>query len=293
MPQPSRRIPDPGFAGDTGGADPTLAAALEAVAADPGRAPEVLAALHGARVLAAVGAVATETAPGAGGLAADKEADIALALLDDGAGRRALPVFSSVATLARWDPRARPVPVEGPRAAAVALAEGAQDLVVDLAGPVPVVLGEREVRALLRPVPTVPAYADEELAGRCARCSATNRPSGRLDRPVRRGRRPAQRWPWRPTRTRPSSPTPSRARLAALARASVLGLDLAVVPAGWAPPPGHRELVTERPPSMIVGFSLPRSLAGSLIRDPPVSALTGEPGAQAEVLLPPARPLHH
>jgi hypothetical protein len=245
-PQPSRRIPDPGFAGDTGGADPALADALEAVAADPGRAPEVLAALHGARVLAAVGAVATETAPGAGGHLADKEADIALALLDDGAGRRALPVFSSVATLARWDPRARPVPVDGPRAAAVAQAEGAQDLVVDLAGPVRVVLGEREVRALLRPLPTVPAYADEELA-RALRTVLGHEPGlsaawigpcpgtdGRLSVAVAVEQDPA------------AVAHAVAGRLAALARTTVLGLDLAVVPAGWTPPPGHRELATEQ-----------------------------------------------
>jgi hypothetical protein len=242
VPQPSRPIPDPGFAGDTGGVDAALAAALEAAAADPGRRPEVLAALHGARVLAAVAAVATETAPAAGGLVTDKAAEIALALLDDGAGRRALPVFSSVATLARWDPQARPVPVEGPRAAAVAQAEGAQDLVLDVAGPAPVVLGEREVRALLRPGPTVPAYVDEELArvlgavlghepgltaawiGPCRGVDA------RLSLVVAAGQDPA------------AAARAVAGRLGALARTSVLGLDLAVVPAGWSPPPGHRRL---------------------------------------------------
>jgi hypothetical protein len=241
--QPTRRIPDPGFAGDTGGADPTLAAALEAVAGDPGRTPEVLAALHGARVLAAVAAVATATGPGAGGHTSDKEADIALTLLDDRSGRRALPVFSSLATLARWDPRARPVPVEGPRAAAVAQAEGAHDLVVDLAGPVRVVLGEREVRALLRPVPTVPAYVDEELA-RALRAVLGHEPAvsaawigpgagvdARLSLAVAADGDPA------------AVARSVAGRLAALARGSVLGLDLAAVPAGWAPPPGHRDLL--------------------------------------------------
>ena len=246
MPQPSRRVPDPGFAGDTGGADPALATALEAVAADPGRQPEVLAVLHGARVLAAVAAVATETATGAAGLAVDKEADIALALLDH-AGRRALPVFSSVATLARWDPRARPVPVEGPRAAAVTLAEGAQDLVLDLTGPVSVVLGEREVRALLRPSATVPAYVDEELAGALravlghepALTAAWIGPSAGVDARVSLAVAVAA------DRDPAAVAQAVAGRLAALARTSVLGLDLAVVPAGWAPPPGHRDLLTE------------------------------------------------
>ena len=233
MSEAPRTVPDPGFAGDTGGADPALAAALEAVAADAGRQPEVLAALHAARVLAAVTAT---SAPG-------KDADVVLALLDDGAGARALPVFSSLDTLARWDPKARPVPVEGPRAAAVAVAEGAADLVLDLAGPVAVTLGERELRALLRPAATVPAYADDALAAalrevvghepgvqgawlgpspgvdaRLTLAVAADRDTGAVARSV-------------------------ADRLGALARASVLGLDLAVLPPGRPPPAGHRELL--------------------------------------------------
>ena len=163
-PAAGRRIPDPGFAGDTGEADPALAAALRAVAADAGRQPEVLTALHAARVFAAVAAVTDETGTTAAGLTVDKTAAIALVVLQDAAGRRALPVFSSLGALAAWDPAARPVPVEGPRAAGVALADGAEDLLLDPAGPRPVTLGEREVRALLRPAPTVPAYGDDGLA---------------------------------------------------------------------------------------------------------------------------------
>ena len=124
----------------------------------------MLTALHGARVFAAVAAVAEDTATTAAGLRVDKTADIALVVLQDPTGRRALPVFSSLATLRVWDVVARPVPVEGPRAAGVALAEGAGDLLLDPAGPQPVTFGEREVRALLRAAPTVPAYDDETLA---------------------------------------------------------------------------------------------------------------------------------
>ena len=124
----------------------------------------MLTALHGARVFAAVAAVAEDTATTAAGLRVDKTADIALVVLQDPTGRRALPVFSSLATLRVWDVGARPVPVEGPRAAGVALAEGAGDLLLDPAGPQPVTFGEREVRALLRAAPTVPAYDDETLA---------------------------------------------------------------------------------------------------------------------------------
>lgn len=158
-----KRIPDPGFSGDEGAPDPALAAAQRAYADDPARLPEVLAALHRARVLAPVVAVLGESGTTATGLRVDKTADIALPLLDAD-GDRAVPVFSGLEALARWDPAARPVPVEGPRAAAVALAEGAEALVLDVAGPHPVALGRAEVRALLDGRGTFPAYADEALA---------------------------------------------------------------------------------------------------------------------------------
>jgi len=160
----SKRIPDPEFAGDDGSPDPRLTAALQAHAGDRGRLPEVLAALHHARVLAPVVAVLGETGTSESGHRIDKSSDIALPLLLDADGRRAVPVFSSLATMARWDPTARPVPVAGPRAAAVALSEGAEGVVVDVAGPRPATLGGPEVRALSEGRAPLPAYDDEALA---------------------------------------------------------------------------------------------------------------------------------
>lgn len=161
--EPGRRIPDPGFAGDTGAPDPALAAALAAAGSDDGRLPEVLAALHGARVLAPVVAVLAESAVTGSGLVVDKRADIAVPLLVSADGARAVPVFTGLEALARWDPAARPVPVTGPRAAEVALAEAAEALLVDLAGPHPATLGAAELHALATGRGLVPAYADEAL----------------------------------------------------------------------------------------------------------------------------------
>jgi hypothetical protein len=165
---PDKRIPDPGFADDDGSADPQLAAALRAHAEDGGRLPEVLAALHRARVLAPVVALLGETGTSEAGLPVDKTSDIALPLLVDTEGRRAVPVFSCLDAMARWDPSARPVPVLGPRAAAVALAEGAEGLVVDVAGPAAATLGGPEVRALAERRAPLPAYDDDALAGAVA-----------------------------------------------------------------------------------------------------------------------------
>jgi hypothetical protein len=132
-----RSIPDPGFAGDDGSASPAVAAALRDVA---GGAPlhAAVAALCEARVLVPVVAVAGETEHDESGLGRDKTSDMAAVLLTGRDGRRALLAFTGLAALHAWDPEARPVPVATSDAAAAAIAEGAEALVVDVAGPVQV-----------------------------------------------------------------------------------------------------------------------------------------------------------
>jgi hypothetical protein len=241
-----KRIPDPGFAGDDGAADPRLTAAQHAHAGDPARLPEVLAALHATRVLAPVVAVLAEAGTSAGGLTVDKSSDIALPLLLDAEGHRAMPVFTGLEALARWDRTARPVPVEGPRAAAVAVAEKAEALVLDVAGPFPVTLGPAEVRALAEGRGTVPAYADEELAGAVTRALAREpavtrcwvAPGAGVDARVTVAVGPGAR------------PEDVGGRVASalheLAGRGVRGLDVAVQPS-TAPEPSGRLLYTAPP----------------------------------------------
>lgn len=131
----SRRIPDPGFAGDEGTGDPALRAALTAYAADPGRQADVLLALQGARLLVPVVAVLGETEVDASGLTHDKTSDMATALLTGRDGRQALLAFTALETLAAWRADARPVPVTVALAARSAIQEGAAALVIDVAGP--------------------------------------------------------------------------------------------------------------------------------------------------------------
>jgi SseB protein N-terminal domain len=130
-----RPIPDPGFAGDDGSADPALRAALDAYAADPGRVLDVFAALRTSRLLVPVVAVLGDVEVDGAGLAHDKTSDMATALLTGRDGRRGLLAFTSLETLAAWRPDARPVPVTASTAARSAVQEGAAALVVDVAGP--------------------------------------------------------------------------------------------------------------------------------------------------------------
>jgi hypothetical protein len=120
---------------DDGGCDPAVAQVL----ADAGLAPEVrtdrlVSALAPGRVMVAVVAVLAEGEQTAHGRS-DKQADMALVTLTSPDGRRALPVFSSVQALARWDETARPVAVATRRAAVSAIGEGCTLLVLDPSGP--------------------------------------------------------------------------------------------------------------------------------------------------------------
>jgi hypothetical protein len=131
----ARRIPDPGFAGDDGAADPALRSALASYAVDPARQIDVLLALQAARVLVPVVAVLGEVEVDATGLAHDKTSDMATALLTGRDGRQALLAFTGLDSLAAWRDDARPVPVAAALAARSALQEGASALVLDVAGP--------------------------------------------------------------------------------------------------------------------------------------------------------------
>jgi SseB protein N-terminal domain len=131
-----RLLAGAGSPDDTGEADPALAAALAAYAVGPAREPEVLAALAEARLLVPVVAALGEAETGADGLVRDKSADMAAVLMRGPDGRLALLAFTSLEAMQRWDPEARPVPVPARTAALAALQDGAEALLIDLAGPV-------------------------------------------------------------------------------------------------------------------------------------------------------------
>lgn len=123
--------------GDTGAADPRLAAALAAPGTG-GRGvarAEVLAALAGARVFAPVTATSTAEHVDAGtGLRAESSAEMALLTLVGSAGGRAVPLFLDAAGAVGFRPGARPVPLRGPEACRAALEDGAVAVLLDPPG---------------------------------------------------------------------------------------------------------------------------------------------------------------
>lgn len=154
--------PTSAFAGDDGAVDRALAAALEGDTegtTQAARLPSVVQALARSRVLVPVLAQVEAATTTSDGLEVDKEASAGIVALRTPDGRVALPVFSGIAALSAWRPDARPVPAEGPRAAAAALQEGWQVMVLDPAGPVTVEIPRPAVRALATGQTWLPAVA--------------------------------------------------------------------------------------------------------------------------------------
>ncbi|MET7715777.1 SseB family protein [Streptomyces sp. NPDC005407] len=131
-----KNIPDSGFSDDDGTADPRLTAALAAWSADRTAQQPVLEALKGARLLVPVVALLGEVEEDEKGLRREKTSDMAIPTLTAG-DRRALPAFTSIDSLARWDPHARPVAVPLNQALQAVAHEQADTLLLDVAGPVP------------------------------------------------------------------------------------------------------------------------------------------------------------
>lgn len=158
-----KNIPNPGFADDDGTADPRLSAALAAWSADRTAESELLDALTGSRLMVPIVALLGEVETDANGHRHEKTSDMAVPLIEAADGRRALPAFTSLESLARWRADARPAPVAGPQAAMVAYSERADTLLVDPAGPVPYELSGARLRALAENRRYLPPAEDPEV----------------------------------------------------------------------------------------------------------------------------------
>ena len=138
------------FPGDDGSASADTREALVRAAQQvaPAAYLRAIAALCTDRLLVPVVATATRLGETTGGLASDKEAEMAVVMLRTADGRQAMLAFTGLDSLQAWQASARPVPITLDRLAASALAEDATAVLVDFAGPAALVI-EGEVLASL------------------------------------------------------------------------------------------------------------------------------------------------
>jgi hypothetical protein len=151
-PRPAR--PD----GDAGQADPAVTAVLAAYAAGEATEHAALTVIAASRLLVPV--VAVMAAANDDGT--EKETEMALPTLIGADGRAAVIAFTSSDSLRNWRQDARPVPVAAARLWAAALTE-ADAVVVDIAGPVPLVVEGARLRRLAAGQPPPPAHEDPDI----------------------------------------------------------------------------------------------------------------------------------
>ena len=186
-------------AGDTGGADPAVTAALAAYAAGAATEHAVLTAVAASRLLVPVVAVLAEanadgTVPpapasarsGSGseppapvsappapasahsGSRSEKETEMALPTLIGNDGRKAVIAFTGTDTVRRWRADARQVPVPAARLWPAVAAEQADAVVIDVAGPVPLVVEGARLRALASGAPVPLPHEDPDIRAQVA-----------------------------------------------------------------------------------------------------------------------------
>jgi len=146
-------------AGDTGGADPAVTAVLAAYAAGTAAEHAVLTAIAASRLLVPVVAVLAE----ADDDGTEKETEMALPTLIGNDGRKAVIAFTGTDTVRRWRQDARPVPVPAARLWPAVAAEQADAVVIDVAGPVPLVVEGARLRALAGGAPPPLPHEDPDV----------------------------------------------------------------------------------------------------------------------------------
>jgi len=151
-------------AGDAGQADPVVTAALAAYAAGQETERAVLAAIAASRLLVPVVAVLAE----ANEDGAEKETEMALPTLIGNDGRKAVIAFTGIAAITRWRADARPVPVPAKSLWPAVAAERADAVVIDVAGPVPLVIEGARLRALADGAPPPLPHQDPDIRAQVA-----------------------------------------------------------------------------------------------------------------------------
>jgi hypothetical protein len=150
-------------AGDDGSAPPRLLEALRRFRAHEVGPAEVVAALHGERLLIPLVAVRGEEGVGAHGQLVDKTQELSIVTVAGPDGRNVLPAFTSVDALSTWDAAARPIPIDAARVALAAASEGTPLIVLDPGSPTEFAIRTPAFEAVATGVAWTPSFADETV----------------------------------------------------------------------------------------------------------------------------------
>ena len=150
-----------------------MTAALAAYAAGQASEHAALTAIAAARLLVPVVAVPADPADPADAADAaeketEKETEMALPTLIGNDGRKAVIAFTGTETITRWRADARPVPVPAAQLWPAVAAEHADAVVIDVAGPVPLVIEGARLASLAGGAPPPPPHLDPDVRAQVA-----------------------------------------------------------------------------------------------------------------------------
>nr|WP_308468418.1 SseB family protein [Glaciibacter superstes] len=145
---------------DDGTVTPALAVALQAFHDGHGGPEAVVDAFRDARLLVPLVSHLAEAGVDEHGRRVDKKQELAIVTVAGPEGRNVLPVFSCVATMSAWNPKARPVPQNGARVALGAASEQTELVVLDPGSDTEFVLRRPALWALAQGQQWIPSYSD-------------------------------------------------------------------------------------------------------------------------------------
>lgn len=124
---------------------------------------DVIHAVRSCRLLVPLVAHLAEAGENSHGQTTDKKAELAIVTVVGPDGRNVLPAFSSVDTMRRWNPTARPVPADAVRVALAAASEETDLVVLDPQSVTEFVIRRPALWAIGRSVEWVPSYLDVDV----------------------------------------------------------------------------------------------------------------------------------
>ena len=151
------------FSGDNGLADQKLLEAIANFQTGVVGLEKVYEVFASARFLIPLVAELGETGVGAHGQQVDKSADLSIVTVLTPDNQKALPVFSSVAAMTKWNPDARPVPNDGRKVCLAAASEGNTRIVLDPLSETELVIRRPAIAAIAQGFDWLPPERNPEV----------------------------------------------------------------------------------------------------------------------------------
>jgi len=151
------------FSGDNGLADQKLLEAIANFQTGVLGLEKVYEVFASARFLIPLVAELGETGVGAHGQQVDKSAELSIVTVLTPDNQKALPVFSSVAAMTKWNPDARPVPNDGRKVCLAAASEGNTRIVLDPLSETELVIRRPAIAAIAQGFDWLPPERNPEV----------------------------------------------------------------------------------------------------------------------------------